>query len=54
MPTFKADDVSNEPTGDAPSVSGPTTTEADWLPESKTLAPPAKKTAAKKTTAEKK
>lgn len=54
MTTYNADDVSNEPTGDTQGPTGPTTTSADWVPdtepaESKVVAAP-KKTAARKRT----
>lgn len=63
MTTTNADDVTNEPTGDTLGASKPTTTNADWVPETsggsdtveaKTVEAPPKTTARKQSQASKK
>lgn len=47
MPTYKADSVSTESTGEHPGPTEPVTTEADWVPDAAPVRPVARKTARK-------
>lgn len=58
MPTYHADDVTNEPTGAVQGATTPTTTHADWVPdttvEAKVVETPKKSAPRKRTRAESK